>query len=252
MHWRGNTGGYERTMDFNERGTATGVRHPWEKHRFKFYHDVIVSSFGRRPLSVLDVGAGDGWFARELRSVWEAPLDITLWDSGYGEGDAKEDGIPRIAGNPDRSFDLVLMLDVAEHVTDDAGFLASIIRRNLEPGGRILFSVPAWTWLWSSHDMRLRHVRRYSPRVARALLEGAGLRVLESGGLFPILLPIRVLQITREKVMKVPVPGLEGAPRGVMTMLVNGVLALDRKVARGASRVGIQVPGLSWWALCAR
>ncbi len=239
-------------MDLHEQGVAGGVRHPWERHRFEFYHDVIATSFGRRPLSVLDVGAGDGWFACELHWAWGEPLDIVLWDSGYGEGEARKNGLIHVASPPERTFDLVMMLDVAEHVPDDAGFLADILQRNLAPGGRLLFSVPTWSWLWSSHDTLLLHERRYSPRSARTLLEGSGLRVLESGGLFPTLLPIRAVQIARERVMRVPVPGLEGVPRGVKALIVNGVLVLDRTVARWASKFGIEIPGLSWWALCAQ
>lgn len=238
-------------MDLRERAALEGVRHPWERYRFAFYYKVIVEAFERQSISVLDVGAGDGWFAQELCAAWDDPLDIALWDSGYIEGQSIQDGLLCIKSQPERTFDLVLMLDVVEHVSDDVGFLRNVVQRNLALDGKLLFSVPAYMWLWTSHDDRLMHRRRYSPKEAHILLEAAGLRVLKSGGLFPILLPLRALQMMIERILNVPVSGLEGAPRGIMAMLIEGLMGLDHKIAQGAA-LGLKVPGLSWWALCGR
>ncbi len=204
---------------------------------------------------MLDVGAGDGWFARELTASWPAPIVATCWDSGYGEGEAHDDGLLRVREQPSGTFDLVVMLDVAEHVADDRAFMQSIVSRNLakaSTGGRLLFGVPAWPWLWTSHDMRLRHERRYTPTAARSLLHQANLDVLESGGLFPTLLPIRALQMARERLLSQAVPGLEGQPTGLAARAVDALLTFDGLLARNASRHGLNLPGLSWWALCAR
>lgn len=260
-------------MDLSEAGGLTGERHPWERHRFAFYRDVIGRAFGAgstrgaslarapieggspagaRPLSVLDVGAGDGWFARELAGAWPSATEITLWDSGYGDGEAHDDGFERVREQPEGRFDLVVMIDVAEHVPDDRAFLSNIVQRNVASDGRVLFAVPAWPWLWTTHDERLRHERRYTPRAAKELIASAGLRIVESGGLFPALLPIRAAQMARERVLKTPVPGLDGGPQGPVLRAVDALLSVDRKVATWASRRGLELPGLSWWALCAR
>jgi len=71
------------------------------------------------------------------------------------------------------SFDVVTMLDVLEHVEDDAGAVQEIFRV-LKPGGAFVLSVPAYQKLWSAHDEALHHFRRY---------EYSSLsRVLKSGG----------------------------------------------------------------------
>jgi hypothetical protein len=54
----------------------------------------------------------------------------------------------------------VLLLDVLEH-TDDRLALCEA-RRVLRPAGAAILTVPAQRWLWSSHDERAGHLRRYS------------------------------------------------------------------------------------------
>ena len=77
-----------------------------------------------------------------------------------------------------QTFDLVACLDVLEHVADDLGALRET-RRVLKQNGRLVMTVPAFSWLWSEHDEALGHFRRYS--------HGELLRVLRSAGLLPEL-----------------------------------------------------------------
>jgi SAM-dependent methyltransferase len=71
------------------------------------------------------------------------------------------------------SFDLILATDVLEHLEDDAAALAEL-RRVVAPGGRLLATVPAYTWLWSQHDTAHHHFRRYTLRRLRERLRVAG------------------------------------------------------------------------------
>jgi len=54
-------------MDLVEWPPKGKERHPWEKARFRFFSRILQDAgLGRRPVSILDVGSGDGWFSREL------------------------------------------------------------------------------------------------------------------------------------------------------------------------------------------
>ncbi|MCH9013739.1 MAG: class I SAM-dependent methyltransferase, partial [Proteobacteria bacterium] len=58
-------------------------------------------------------------------------------------------------------FDLVAAFDVLEHVEDDLASLRAL-HAQLRPGGSALITVPAFEFLWSRHDERHHHWRRYT------------------------------------------------------------------------------------------
>ncbi len=74
------------------------------------------------------------------------------------------------------AFDLVLMLDVLEHIADDLSALESA-KSALRTGGHLVLSVPALSLLWSRHDEANAHHRRYNPQGLRRLLDTAGFEV---------------------------------------------------------------------------
>ncbi|MDP3792291.1 MAG: methyltransferase domain-containing protein [bacterium] len=61
----------------------------------------------------------------------------------------------------DSIFDIVVGLDVIEHIKDDEAALREWFRV-LRRGGVIFLTAPAYQWLWSEHDESLHHYRRYS------------------------------------------------------------------------------------------
>ncbi len=85
-----------------------------------------------------------------------------------------------------RRFDLVVALDVLEHVEEDKESLRSLATC-LGVGGRLLVTVPAYQWLFSGHDRFHHHKRRYRLGSLAALAESAGLKV-ECAGYFNSLL----------------------------------------------------------------
>lgn len=91
----------------------------------------------------------------------------------------------------DGPFAPIVALDVLEHV-DDHRSAVSTLSRLLDPGGRLLVTVPAYPWLWSEHDERLDRKRRYTARSLRDLLAGAGLHVERITHFNSVLLPIVV------------------------------------------------------------
>lgn len=247
-------------MDLVETPTQPSEhRHPWESVRAEFFLRVLREAKLLRPdVSTLDVGAGDAWLAARFATEARAST-VTCWDDAYEARPAVTAPHPAIrfvaSPSPGERYDLALLLDVLEHVEDDAGFLTTIVGDQLLPGAHVLASFPAWSALYSAHDRLLRHRRRYDPSAARALVEGAGLRIERSGGLFHSLLLPRALQLAGERL------GVASAPPDhagqwrhgrFLTTLVATALRADALVSRAASRASVELPGLSWWALCRR
>jgi SAM-dependent methyltransferase len=96
----------------------------------------------------------------------------------------------------DESLGICTFFDVLEHIDDDVGFLREV-RRVLVPGGYILLSVPAYSFLWSEHDVSLHHKRRYVRSTLEAALRGGGLEILRMTygmtTMFPLIAGFRLL-----------------------------------------------------------
>src|SRR5204862_8186845 len=65
-----------------------------------------------------------------------------------------------IAATTGRSYDSVVLVNVLEHIDDDANALEKL-RASLRPGGRVCVFVPAFDGLYSNFDQRIGHRRRY-------------------------------------------------------------------------------------------
>ena len=99
-----------------------------------------------------------------------------------------------------RCFDLVVMTDVLEHLDDERGSLCAV-RASLKPGGWLLMTVPALSWLWSEHDATHHHHRRYRAIDLRRLLGDCGFAIdylsYYNFLLFPAIAAVRLFQRLR-------------------------------------------------------
>jgi len=66
------------------------------------------------------------------------------------------------------SFDTVFLVNVLEHLDDDSQALQNC-KMLLRTGGTLIVLVPAYSWLYSQLDKKLRHCRRYTLAVLQSL-----------------------------------------------------------------------------------
>lgn len=173
-----------------------------------------------RPRHILDVGAGSGFFSRHLLAEGGAEKALCV-DIGYdSDRDGQEAGKPvlyrRDTGPTD--CDLVLMMDVLEHVDDDVG-LVRLYADKVASGAHFLATVPAFRSLWSGHDVFLEHKRRYRLNEIETVMRKAGLDVVHGayffGFVFPLAAAVRFLERGE------PVPRSSLKKHGALT---NGLL----------------------------
>lgn len=100
-----------------------------------------------------------------------------------------------------QKFDFVFLLDVLEHIEDDAMFLMEV-GGLLRANSKVLISVPAFQWLWSDHDRMCNHFRRYSKKYLRKLLESCGYQIEFCSYYSTILFPLVILQKLILKIKK--------------------------------------------------
>lgn len=150
---------------------------------------------------ILDLGCGTGGNLGLLGSfanTWA--LDASPTAASFVKGR----GWPRVAVASatdlplrDASFDVVTAFGVIEHVQRDERMLEEM-HRVIRPGGHMLFVTSAHQWLWSVHDDRVHHVRRYRIAELGERVRRAGWRIEQlsyvNAALFPGVAAVRLLQ----------------------------------------------------------
>ncbi len=155
---------------------------------------------------ILEVGCGDGFYLHVLSNVFPK---VKLFGVDYDQNalnSAKKNLSKKITLGqadlmkslpfPAKSFDKIIMSEVAEHLPDDVKGLKEVARV-LKPGGTLLLSVPNhnyplfwdpinrtlefffkthiksgfWAGLWN------QHLRLYEPELIRSRVEKAGFKV---------------------------------------------------------------------------
>lgn len=123
--------------------------------------------------ALLDEVARAGWRATGVESSPRALALAKLLAADSGQGQVL---LPSLPAPGEVAFDLVLALDVLEHIENDAGALRDWVNL-LRPQGRLLISVPAHPARWSAGDEWAGHFRRYTRRGLVALFDEAGLLI---------------------------------------------------------------------------
>jgi 2-polyprenyl-3-methyl-5-hydroxy-6-metoxy-1,4-benzoquinol methylase len=202
------------------------VHYPLKKSRFSS-HDYCQRLVGAGK-DVLDVGCGEGFFAAEITKRGNRVVGIGALPQPkclvafcrYFSTDL-ENGLVEVAPElGQQSFDVVLLQDVLEHLRHPHRVLSDC-RALLRRDGRILVSLPnvanitvRLALLLGRFQYRPRgildetHVRFYTRRSARQLLEQNGLEIIE------------------EKATVMPVElALGASPRNILMRLINRALA---------------------------
>ena len=92
----------------------------------------------------------------------------------------------------DNKYDLIILLDVIEHIKQPKSFL-NILKKSLSNSGLIIIGVPAYQFLWSEHDVKLKHYKRYSWKILES--ETSEFIIDKKYGFNFLLMPLRYFQI---------------------------------------------------------
>lgn len=235
------------------------MRHPWEVERFHAYRRVLADHGALSARRILDVGAGDGWFGESLIADLPHVVELVCWDINYSELELTEADprVTRTASAPAGDFDLVLLLDVLEHIDQPTAFVDASLLPVVASGTPVLVAVPAHRWLFSDHDRALGHHRRYAAAELLADLD-RWIGVVDHGPLFTSLVPVRALAVGLERLRRhgAPAPPVASGGHGVgrwqrgqaVTRAVRAPLALDSALTRRLGPLHRRVTGLSHWA----
>jgi SAM-dependent methyltransferase len=140
----------------------------------------------------LDVGCGTGVL---LAATPQIPNRMGLEMDAASVARAQEKGLdvrqvqPKWDFSEHGKFDVVTLCDVIEHVEHDIDAI-NAVNRVLNPGGTVLVTVPALRSLWSAHDVRNHHFRRYDRKQLMSLFDPRQWKVQRATYFSSLLLPM--------------------------------------------------------------
>lgn len=178
----------------------------WFIARNKIISRIINKTADLQPKSnVLDVGCGTGGFAEHISGKYNVLcLDTSPIALEYCKKRGLENRFLGVLSDfPKDKFkiDAVTMLDVIEHIEDDAAVIKEVYDL-LEPGGTFIAAVPAYQWLWSEHDVIHMHYRRYTKKQIVSMFREAGFEVTFSSYYNFFLFPLAALKRIADKILK--------------------------------------------------
>jgi SAM-dependent methyltransferase len=166
---------------------------------------VAARELAKSNLKILDAGCGTGfnlgyYAASTSHDVYGLDIATAALEHVRNRGFRRvvQASITDIPFSPE-TFDLVFSFEVVTQTPYDAHDAALCeMHRVLKPGGFLFIRVPAFMWLWSSHDDELQVRYRYTRDELAKKLEQCGFTVewtsYANGFLFPVILVRRFLK----------------------------------------------------------
>lgn len=143
---------------------------------------VKLMLLNKKPKNILDVGCGTGETLSFLKDLYPRAKLYGVDTSQKAINYSKKRGHKNIYKSnanklpfKDGLFDIILFLDVLEHIKDDQSVIDEA-KRVLKKGGTILITSPGLSFIWSEHDTKQGHKRRYTRRAIRKLAKTASLK----------------------------------------------------------------------------
>ena len=199
--------------------------HWWYKVRRKIIHNLIKQyrlNFGKE-IKILDAGCGTGLLIKELEALGVCyGIDISQKAVDFcGKRGIDNVQVADAVNIPysDNMFEIVIALDVIEHIKDDEMALKEIYRV-LKPQGMAIITAPAFMFLWGITDVISHHHRRYVLSELRKKIEDSHFSVARSSYfntfLFPLIAFVQLVARWLRTPMKSENSGSKGVANSVL------------------------------------
>ncbi len=181
--------------------------HWWFVARRKIIDNVLRKLNLGNALNILDVGCGNGDNLTILSHYGEVVAlerenEVLKRAQARNIGHVFKGELPD--GIPDdikKDKDLIVMLDVLEHIDDDVGTIR-VLKEWIRKNGTLLITVPAYQFLYGTHDKLHHHKRRYTVTQLKEVIETNGWKVQYISYFNTFLFPLALLDRLKDKVLK--------------------------------------------------
>jgi len=169
------------------KGLINSLYQSVRKRTLKQKRKLIERTTGIKKGNLLDVGAGTGAFANEMKQAgWQVTglePDADARKVGKEMFNVELADTNQFYQLPSSSFDAITMWHVLEHVHDLQGYIAQL-RSLLKEDGKLFIAVPNYTSkdaaiykeYWAAYDVP-RHLYHFSPQSMKTLVEKHGMKI---------------------------------------------------------------------------
>ena len=98
--------------------------------------------------------------------------------------------------------DLIVLLDVLEHIDDDGASLITL-KKYLKTQGKLIITVPAYQFLWTERDNHHHHKRRYTITNLKKVMEDNGWQINYISYFNTLLFPLALIDRLKQKIFPV-------------------------------------------------
>lgn len=208
-------------MDLRERSVSAPLKHWYFSSKLELLRKKLATIPPDETIRLLDFGSGDGFYSANLAHEGFAK-SVTQYDPNFPEDQlTSKYRVNDIGVLNGQRFDVVLLMDVIEHVAQPSGLLREVSNL-IADAGYLFVSVPARMELWSSHDEILEHVKRYSKESLADELESAGWEILSLEYHLNFMYPLALISTNlfkRKNRAEMRIPSWLNSMFRVMTML---------------------------------
>lgn len=226
----------------------------WFEGRILWIKSLISRYFDRSQVSTLslaDLGCGTGQVAKILNDEFSFKKVVLVDGHSYPIASWKDSQVCRLKQNLEEDLhfeekvDLITCLDVLEHLKNDENFLKNV-RKQLSQNGKLLLTVPAFSFLFSDWDKQWGHFRRYRIRDLKKTLQESGFSIEFSSYAWSFLLPAALLRLL-SKHSHQEFPSVSKFVNGCLLTACRVEIALSRwfRIPLGTSVIVVAKPRCS-------
>jgi SAM-dependent methyltransferase len=222
-------------------------QHPWKLSREKCILNILKK---RNFHNVADIGVNDMFYTNKLKKFTNGKIYAV--DIIFPENETVKNGIiciNNIGKLPDNELDCIVMMDVLEHIENDTLFFNNVVNK-IKDDGIILITVPAWQFLFSAHDIRAQHYRRYNRKQLMALLKHENIKIERCHYFYTSAFLVRLLFLLKKGKFTGNDIDWKYSEQNIVTIVATIVLNIDFLINKILDKIFIHLPGLSLVAIC--
>ena len=202
-------------------------KHWWFQARKKIIDQIISSINLKKRNNILDFGAGSGVNLDMLSKY--GLVDIHEKNKYARAIIKKEKKIKNLYSTlkiKKKSYDLILLADVIEHVKQPKVLLKDL-KKFLKKDGHILITVPAYQFLFSKKDKVLGHYRRYNKELLKTELSGFKVENISYFNTF-LCIPIIIMTMLNKFLKRDYIRQVETTPNFILNKLCYIIFASEK------------------------